>query len=199
MWFFEAPQAIGIDIRPRTSFDLRNNTVLSLKTLTEQLPSFLALPLGSGWSGEYIQEFRQWWENQVPHSIRESVTKDIIPEFISGDVSDRTAIPKPDDHFDLVYCCNVLDELINEGKDCDSVIRNMAAVVKPEIGCVVVVGATKRDSTQNKHSKYFVPLDELESQFQEVGLRLLKVEKTPRLGHLDWPLTEPRGYVFRKQ
>jgi SAM-dependent methyltransferase len=199
LWFFGAAQAVGIDICPKRIDFVHRRPILSLKSLAQFISRFNKSPAGFGWTEHYIREFQAWWRTKVPDDLRRCVESGVIPEFIEGDISERKSIPQSDDHFDLVYCCNVLDELVNEGKDWHSAIQNIAAVVKPETGRVVVVGATERDATQTKHSSNFLSLDDLRPHFREVELKLLEIKDAPCLGYLDWPATKPRGYVYGRQ
>ena len=199
MRHFKATEVVGLDTRSKVIDFAYRKGILNLKTLSQQITKFNNPVSGLGWTEQYTEEFRVWWREEVCNDLRQAVENGIAPEFTVGDVSESGAIPRPDEYFDMVYCCNVLDELVNERKDWMSAIQNMAVVVKPEIGRVVVVGATKRDSAQNKHTKHFISLDEFEPHFRDAELELIEVAEAPSLGFIDWPATDPKGHIYKRR
>jgi SAM-dependent methyltransferase len=199
MWMFQAVQASGIDdCREKIDFCYRK-PINNLTTLAEKIPKFLDPTPGYGLSEQYVEQFRTWWMVDVPDSIKQIVENDLIPRFHIGNIADRKAIPYDDDYFDLVYCRNVLDELVNNHEDLHAAIENMALVLKPETGLLIVVGATQRDPVAGKHANAFLSLDDMKPQFQELGLRLLDVKDSHHLGFLNWPVTIPKGHIYGKR
>jgi SAM-dependent methyltransferase len=198
-WLFGSVQAVGIDVSPKNIEFIRRNPVLSLESLSKFLSKYNDSASDFGWTKQYVQEFQAWWQIKVPDNLRSCIENGKIPKFMVGDISERDSIPYLDGVFDLVYCCNVLDELVNEGKDWHSAIRNMATLVKPNAGRIVVIGATERDTSQGKHSNTFISLNDISLIFQALGLELLDEKGIPHLGHLDWPVTKPKGYMYKKR
>jgi len=200
-WGLDAVEALGVDISQKSIDFARYHLIGGLSRLARWVPKFLNMTVPPGAPEDLARDIRQlceWWECQVPVSIKTCVKGDAAPEFVQGDILDRTQIPWPDGHCDLVYCCNVLDYLVNEDRDWCAAIRNLAALTKPATGRVVVVGATKRDSAQDKHSRRFMPHDDFRPCFEQAGLELIAVEEMASLGYIDSPTTIPRGYVYSK-
>lgn len=186
MWELSSSEALGVDID--------KDKISSARRMAQFRHWFQDEVLISVRDPRGVEALQEWNEKWVPLAVR----KDVVPKFVRGDISDRAQIPRPDGYCDLVYCCNVLDFLVNENKDWDAAIRNLAALAKPATGRVVVVGATKRDSTQDRHSKRFMSHDDFRPYFEKKGLELIAVEEMAGLGHINSPTTNPRGYVYGK-
>jgi hypothetical protein len=184
MWNLKAMQAVGIDkdsdrILQAMSFADSFHRLAKLVASIFQLKNF---------PPQYAEELRSWYENGVPSEIRER----IVPSFISGDIS-RT-IPQFLGQFGLVYLRCVLHLIMDEDKNTiPSAIHNIAGVVTPKVGRVVIIEPTEKEKDGNHHSYDFEPY------FRTVGLEVIKRETNETcLGGLDDPNTKLKGYILYK-
>jgi chemotaxis methyl-accepting protein methylase len=184
MWNLKAMQAVGID-KDSDRIIQAKSYVSSVHRLAELVALIFQL---TNFPPQYAEELRSWYENGVPSEIRER----IVPGFIPGDIS-RT-IRQFLGQFDLVYLRYVLHLIMDEDKNTiPSAIHNIASVVRPEVGRVVIIEPTEKEKDGNHHSYDFEPY------FRTVGLEVIKRETDEtRLGGLDDPNTKLKGYILYK-
>lgn len=176
MWALKAHKAVGIDVKREKIDHAKKRAQDIWEFSTEVMPSIFA-------ETQNVRQLREWYEAEVPFEIR----KCILPEFFTEDISKN--ISKPEDEFDLVYCRYVLWIIANgNGASLHATCRNIASIVRPEVGRVVIVEPTKKDTVDY----------DFESCFRNAGLILDWVEEEiSNLGWLEEPETNPKGYIFK--
>jgi SAM-dependent methyltransferase len=178
MWVLGATEAVGIDIE-----DTKIESAKHIVRLIHEFSAQVMPPILSG-QMRRVEQLQAWYEDNIRFEIRQCT----LPLFYQGDIT--ISISQPSDYFDLVYCRYLLDKLADKSKDRLRVaIKNIARAVSPKRGRVIIVEPTVKDDFQY----------DFEACFVEAGLSLVKVQEGGHLGFLEWPETDPRGYILTKR
>ena len=179
-WRFNASRAVGIDIdeeKIKFAQDIsKRGHEFCSKFHTQILPRISDL--------KYAERLRIWYDTNMPIGFRQGN----LPEFNRKDISEELS-PHPG-YFDLVYCRYVLDKIARQGDEkLLAAMKNIAGLVTPRSGRVVVVEPTKENDIAFNFEPYF----------EETGLKVFWLEeKEACLGWLEQFdfKTYPKGYIL---
>ena len=151
MWWLDALEAVGVDKEAECICGaIRDeDEIVGAKTKVECILNFHRIwhqvrQCVSKISEERKAELERWYDAQVPDGIKNSKTTKNLPTFLIRDITGDLSLSQ--DKFDLAYSRCVL-YLINEPNEVIRAIRNMARVVEPESGKMIVVEPTQVNGT----------------------------------------------------
>jgi SAM-dependent methyltransferase len=181
MWYLKATKAVGID-NDHEKIKKANGVTQAIRIFsTEVMPYVL-----ERCPEERARELQAWYENE--NDVPFGISAGRLPKFCKENAENMS---QPYDYFDLVYCRYVLWKiLMDRGKEgLFNAIQNMANVVRPKVGRVVIVEPTEKDG---------VSYDDLKQHFVRADLTLVEVKDENHLGGSEWPGTKPKGYICLK-
>lgn len=131
---------------------------------------------------EVARRLRNWYEKELPPAFRE----DRLPTFYQADLTRR--IPLPPASVDLVYGRYVLFQIVDtQPADVPKALRNIRRVLRPA-GHLALVEPTRREALRYH----------FEDDFQAAGFRMVKTVPAELLDFLEWPPTQPAGYLLQR-